>query len=103
MLEAILGAVVWITANLAYSSMARNGEQGFGRLVAFCLGWPCTFVTYLNINPAKQVAEPEPDARYQTQLELEGERDLLFEIRRDRARRISRSRVGDAGPVDEEA
>ena len=49
------------------------------------------------------MAEPKADARYRNQLEFEEERDLLLEIRRDRALRISRGQGGDEGAEDEEA
>ena len=103
MLEGMLGGVVWVIANLAYGSMVRTGEQGFRRLAAFWLGWPGTFVSYVVVKPTRRMAGPQMDPRYQKQLELQEERDLLFEIRRDRARRISRGLQEDEGAVDEEA
>ena len=103
MLEGILGAAVWVIANLAYGSMARTGEQGFRRLAAFWLGWPGTFVSYIVVKPTRRMAEHQMDPRYQKQLELEEERDLLLEIRRDRARQISRGQREDEGSVEEEA
>ncbi len=103
MLEGILGGLVWVMANVAYGSMAGTGERGFRRFVAFWLGWPGTLVSYFVIKPTRRVAEPKADPRYRAQLELEEERDLLLEIRRDRALRISRGLGGDEGAVDEEA
>jgi len=103
MLEGMLGGAVWVIANIAYGSMIRTGEQGFGRLVAFFFGWPGTFVSYMVIKPTRRMPEPQTDSRYQRQLELEEERDLLFEIRRDRARQISRGPREDEGSVEEEA
>ena len=103
MLEGILGALVWIMANVVYSSMVGTGKQGFTRLAALYLGFPGTLVSYFVIKPTRRVAEPKADARYHAQLESEEERDLLLEIRRDRARRISRGPGGDARAVDEEA
>ena len=103
MLERILAGLVWIMANVAYSSMVGTGERGFRRLAAFCLGWPGTLVSYFVIKPTRRVAEPKADARYQAQLEFEEERDLLLEIRHDRALRVSRGQGEDEGAVDEEA
>ena len=103
MLEGILGGLVWIMANVAYNSMVGTGERGFRRFTAFWLGWPGTLVCYFVIKPTRRVGEPKADARYHAQLELEEERDLLLEIRRDRALRISRRQGGDGGEVDEEA
>ncbi len=103
MLGRILWLLVWIVANVVYGNMVRDGQRGFRRLVAFYLGWPGTFLSYLSIQPRRRVAEPQVDERYRLQLELEEERDLLLEIRRDRAQRISRSRGGEEGVVDEEA
>ena len=97
MLGGMLWLLVWIIANVVYSSMVRDGERGFRRLAAFYLGWPGTFLSYLTVQPARRVAEPKVEARFQAHLELEEERDLLLEIRRDRARRISRSQGGDGG------
>lgn len=103
MLREILGLLVWIIANFSYRAMVRDGEGGFRRLVAFCLGWPGTFVSYLGVKPPRRGAVPRPDARYRAQLELKEERDLLLEIRHDRARRISRRRLGEDVAVDEKA
>ena len=101
MLEAILGSLlgslVWITANLAYRSYIRDGERGFKRLAAFCLGWPYTLVSAVVIRRTRRVAaEPRRD-------EWEEERRLLMEIRQDRARRIARGREGDDGGGNEGA
>ena len=103
MLKGILGGLVWVIANFVYGSMVGDGKQGFRRLAAFYVGFPGTLVSYFVIKPTRRVAEPEADPRYRAQLEFEEERDLLLEIRRDRARRISRGQGGDEGAVDEEA
>lgn len=103
MLARILAALVWIIANVVYSSMVRDGQRGFRRLAAFYLGWPGTFVSYLAIQPKRRVEDPELDTRYRTQLEFEEDRDLLYEIRRDRARRVSQGQAEDEGAMNEEA
>jgi hypothetical protein len=103
MLERILARLVWIMANVTYGSMVGTGERGFRRFVAFWLGWPGTLVSYFVIKPTRRVAEPKADARYQAQLEFEEERDLLLEIQRDRAHRISQGQGKDEGAVDEDA
>ena len=104
MLYWILYWLVEITANVTYVSCVRERERGFKRLAAFYLGFPYTLVSYLVIKPKKKrLAAPQTDARYRAQLELEEERELLLEIRRDRARRISRSQGGGEGAVDEKA
>ena len=103
MLEWILYLLVVITANVTYVSYVRDGGRGFKRFAAFYLGWPYTLVSYFVIKPTRRVGEPKADPRYRAQLEFEEERDLLLEIRRDRALRISRGLGGDEGAVDEEA
>ena len=117
MLEGITisGALVWIVANFAYVPMVRDRERGYRRFAAFVLGWPGTHVSYFVIRPTRRAAEPlshvtgvltrraKTDVRCRAQLEMEEERDLLMEIRRDRALRISRRQAGDEGAVDEEA
>ena len=103
MLGWILYWLVEIMANVAYVSYVREGERGFKRFAAFCLGWPYTLVSYFVIKPTRRMGAPKADARYHAQLELEEERDLLLEIRRDRALRISRGQGEDEGAVDEEA
>ena len=97
MLEGILYSLVWIVANVAYSSMVGTGDRGFRRFAAFLLGWPGTLVSYFVVKPTGRVAEPKADARYQAQLEFEEERDLLLEIRRDRALRVSRAQGEGVG------
>ena len=86
MLEGLLTSLVWITANVAYRSCVREGERGFKRFAAFLLGWPGTLVSLFSVRRTKRVTSARVD-------ELEGERKLLMEIRRDRARRVAR-RVG---------
>jgi len=103
MLAQILAALVWITANIVYGNMVRDGRHGFRRLAAFYLGWPGTFLSYLTVRQVRRVADPEDEARLRAQLELEEERDLLLEIRHDRARRIARSKAGDRGAAGGEA
>ena len=103
MLGGILYSLAAIMANVAYVSYVRNGEQGFRRFAAFYVGFPYTLVSYFVIKPQRRLAESETDARYALQLELEAERDLLLEIRRDRARRAARDQGSDDGAVDEEA
>ena len=99
MVQELLAGLVWIIANVAYGTMVRSGKRGFRRFAAFCLGWPGTLVSFFVINPTRRVTEPKTDARYALQTELEEERNLLLEIRRDRARRISQSRSrGDGAP-----
>jgi hypothetical protein len=82
-LEGLLTSIVWITANVAYRSCVREGERGFKRFAAFWLGWPGTFVSAFSVRRGKRVAKSEID-------ELAGEKELLMEIRRDRAHRIAR-------------
>jgi hypothetical protein len=103
MLAQIMAALVWIIANFVYGSMVRDGRRGFRRLAAFYLGWPGTFLSYLTIKETRRRPDPEVEARVRAHLELEEERDLLLEIRRDRARRIARSKGGDGEAAGEEA
>ncbi len=104
MLGWILYWLVEIVANVTYVSCVREGERGFRRLAAFFLGFPYTFVSYLVIKPKKKrLTAPKTDGPYRAQLELEEERDLLLEVRRDRARRIAQSHEGGGRVVDEEA
>ncbi len=99
MLEGILGALVWLMANLAYGAYVRDGERGFRRFAAFCLGFPLTLCSAFVIPRRRSITKSRRD-------EFEEEQELLLEIRRDRARRLSRSqeaeeRTGVGG--DEEA
>ena len=103
MLGWILYLLAVITANVSYVSYVRDGGRGFKRFAAFYVGFPYTLVSYFVVKPTGRVAEPKADARYQAQLEFEEERDLLLEIRRDRALRVSRAQGEDERAVDEEA
>ena len=100
MLQELLAGLVWITANVAYGAMVRKGQRGLRRFAAFCLGWPFTLVSFFVIKPTRRV--PETDARYALQTELEEERDLLLEIRRDRDRRISQHPSSEDGTPEED-
>lgn len=90
MLRELLGALVWIMANVTYRSFVREGERGFKRLVAFWLGWPGTLVSAFSLRGARRVSRGEVD-------ESEGERELLLEIRRDRSRRLAQDQSGVDG------
>ena len=94
MLEGILGSLVWIVANVAYGLYLRDGERGFKRLAAFWLGFPLTLCSGFFVPRTRRLTEPRRN-------ELEEERTLLMEIRRDRARRISRGQGGDDGAGEE--
>ena len=99
MLERILGSLVWLMANLAYGSYVRDGERGFKRFAAFWLGFPVTLCSAFVIPRTRRLRVLRGD-------ELEEERELLMEIRRDRARRSFRGREEDEGvdlARDEEA
>ena len=88
MLERILGSLVWLMANLAYGSYVRDGERGFKRFAAFWLGFPLTLCSAFVIPRTRRLRVPRGD-------ESEEERELLLEIRRDRARRLSRGQEED--------
>lgn len=88
MLEGILGSLVWVVANIAYGTYIRDGERGFKRGLAFYLGFPGTLCSAFVIPRSKRIRKSRRD-------ELEEERELLMEIRRDRARRLSRSQGAD--------
>ena len=88
MLEGILGSLVWFMANLAYGSYVRDGERGFRRFAAFWLGFPLTLCSAFVIQRRRRLRVPRRD-------ELEEERELLMEIRRDRARRLSQGQEED--------
>ena len=90
MLEGILGSLVWFMANLAYGSYVRDGERGFKRFAAFWLGFPLTLCSAFVITRTRRLRVPGGD-------ELEEERELLLEIRRDRARRLSQGQEEDEG------
>ena len=89
MLEAVVGALVWAIANGVYIDMKRKGVRGFGRLCAFWMGFPSTWVWLILIaeGAGPRLAVP-----------LDDEEALLAEIRRDRA-----LRTGDGSGTAEEA
>jgi len=90
MLEGIVGSLVWIVANLAYGSYVRDGERGLKRGLSFYLGFPGTLCSAFVIPRRKRITKSRRD-------EVEEERELLREIQRDRARRLSRGEGADEG------
>ena len=90
MLGGILGSLVWFMANLAYGSHVRDGERGFKRFAAFWLGFPLTLCSAFVIKRRGRITKSRRD-------EFEEERELLMEIRRDRALRLSRGQRADEG------
>jgi hypothetical protein len=76
-LQAILGALVWLVANVVYVDLKRKGIRGFTRFAAFWAGTPTTWISLFAVREGSQPSiDPPPDD--------EGEA-LLAEIRRDRA------------------
>ena len=80
LLEAFAGAVLLTVANAVYFDLKRKGQRGFGRFIAFWLGTPVSWATWLLL-PEGTVPQlkPPPD----------DEEGLLREVRLDRARRIA--------------
>ena len=90
MFGGLLGSLVWLAANVAYRSYVREGEWGFKRFAAFCLGFPITLVS------AFTVPEPKGLRKAGRRDESGEERRLLLEIKRDRALRDARERASGA-------
>ena len=100
----LVGAVVWIMANVMYVQYRRDDLRGFKRFAAFWLGFPITVIS------AFGVAGPSADRRIQLALEAQREAQedgvveaaLLDEIRRDRASRGlgAGGSLGSEGPDD---
>jgi hypothetical protein len=88
MLEGILGSLVWVVANIAYGTYVRDGERGFKRVLAFYLGFPGTLCSAFVIPRSKRITKSSRE-------ESEEEQELLMEIRRDRAHRLSLSQGVD--------
>lgn len=80
-LRSLIGAIVWTFANLIYLDLRRKGVRR-GRIIAFLVGWPGTFLSALTVREG-QVARIEPPA--------DDVDRLLREIRVDRELR------GDVG------
>jgi len=89
-LQMLLGAIVWLVANVVYVDMKRKGLRGFTRFAAFWAGTPTTWISFFAVTEgaAPELEAPEDDQGLA----------LLEEIRRDRA-----LRSGEEGePVDPE-
>lgn len=86
-MESVVQLVVWIfafvVANWAYRDFVREGSGGFGRLVAFWMGFPATFATRLLVRERSETDMRDDD---------EGLDHLVREIRRDRVRRGAEGR-----------
>lgn len=78
-LEALIGAIVWVVANVVYVDLRRKGIHGFTRFAAFWVGNPTTWITLFAV----------PEGRQPTfhPVENGNDADLLLEIRRDRVLR----------------
>lgn len=92
LLEAFAGAVLLTVANAVYFDLKRKGQRGFARFIAFWLGTPVSWATWLLLpeGTAPQL-EPPPD----------DEESLLREVRLDRARRIAAESAASAQESDE--
>ena len=78
-LEVLIGAIVWVVANIVYIDLRRKGIHGFTRFAAFWVGNPTTWISLFAVregrHPVFQPVEDEDDSA------------LLLEIRKDRAAR----------------
>lgn len=74
-LEAWIGAIVWVIANMVYADLRRRGERGIGRILAFFAGQPLTWISLFAVREGKPrgIRSPPDD-----------EDRLLREIRVDR-------------------
>jgi hypothetical protein len=87
-LEWVVGAIVQVLANAVYIDMRRKGIRGFGRFVAFFVGFPWT-LTWLFIVEEGSAAELE--------IAPDDEEQLLREVIRDRIDRDRTTRLGPPG------
>ena len=86
--QALLGALVWLVANVVYIDMKRKGKRGFTRFAAFWAGTPTTWITFFAVPEAKLPTFDPPD---------HDEEEALFDaIRRDRVSRGLGPGPGDA-------
>lgn len=94
MLEATVGGIVSILANVIYIDRKRRGLPGFGRMCAFWMGTPLTWLWFFIIPEGKQpvIAPPKDDMD-----------ELLAEIRREKALRGSQSGGELAPPAGDES
>lgn len=92
-LRQLVGLVVWLVSVAVYLDARRRGRRGFTRFVAFWVGFPATWISWLVVREGTQPdIQPPPD----------DEMALLEEIRRDRDTDRSLPSPG-AGRPDEEA
>jgi hypothetical protein len=80
-LQGLIAAVVWLIANVVYVDMKRKGLRGFTRFAAFWAGTPTTWITLFAVSEGTHPTF-EPSAG-------DDDAELLLEVRRDRARRLS--------------
>lgn len=87
--QTLVGAIVWILANVVYLDMKRKGIRGFTRFAAFWVGTPTTWITFFAVSE-----RPKPTFRA-TPDDDDDEEELLEAIRRDRALRAGRGTGGE--------
>lgn len=96
-LEVLIGAIVWVVANIVYIDLRRKGIHGFTRFAAFWVGNPTTWISLFAVRESRQPAfQPVED---------EDDGALLLEIRKDREARgepdVDRDRPGEESALDE--
>jgi hypothetical protein len=98
--QALLGALVWLVANVVYIDMKRKGKRGFTRFAAFWAGTPTTWITFFALPEGKPPTFDPPS--------YDEEEALLEAIRLDRASRglepgssEADHPEGDAGRVED--
>ena len=78
LMNALIGALVWLVANVVYVEMKRKGLHGFTRFAAFWVGTPTTWITLFAVRDGKR-------ERYE--VDDDDGAALLADIRRDRSLR----------------
>jgi hypothetical protein len=90
----VVGALIWVLANLVYTGEVRRGRGGFVRILAFWWGLPGTIASKLLVEEGSQpVIKPPPD----------DEEALLAEVRRARMKLIEHPEGDDRPGGREEA
>jgi hypothetical protein len=84
-LRSLIGAIVWTFANLIYLDLRRKGVRR-GRILAFFVGWPGTFLSALTVREG-QVAqiEPPPDDVDRLLRDIRVDRELRGDLRAEPA------------------
>ena len=97
-LESLIGAIVWTLANVIYVDLRRKGIRR-GRVIAFFVGWPGTFLSLFAVpeGVTPRFDPPTDDDDERLLREIRVDRELRGDVAAERGG-VKYEKVGEEEP-----